>query len=151
MNEQALKERIKYIANSEGRIFNQVWRNLILERLLVRLSHSSYKNRFIFKGGLLLSHYIKLGRETKDVDFLLKELYAEMPRIEKSFREICRLDVGDGFLYKLHRIEPLRLEAASRFCYRLTFDLKFGNMKDRIQVDVASGDIVESKTKTLSV
>ena len=50
MNEQALKERIKYIARTEGRVFNQVWRILILERLLVRLSHSSYSEQFIFKG-----------------------------------------------------------------------------------------------------
>ena len=41
MNEQALKERIKYIASSESRKFNQVWRDLILERLLIRLARSS--------------------------------------------------------------------------------------------------------------
>ena len=69
MNEQALKERIKYIAHLEERVFNQVWRILILERLLIRLSHSSYSEQFIFKGGLLLSYYITLGRETKDADF----------------------------------------------------------------------------------
>ena len=51
MNEQALKERIKYIANLENRKFNQVWRDLILERLLIRLAHSSYNNQFVFKGG----------------------------------------------------------------------------------------------------
>ena len=48
MNEQALKERIKYIAQSEGKVFNQVWRILILERLLVRLSRSPYSEQFIF-------------------------------------------------------------------------------------------------------
>ena len=151
MNEQALKERIRYIAHSEGRVFNQVWRSLILERLLVRLSRSSYKNQFIFKGGLLLSHYIKLGRETKDVDFLLQESNVTLTRIEKAFQEIIRLDTGDGFSYTLYRIEPLRLEAASQFCYRLTFNLTFGKMKDRIQVDVAGGDIVEAKTKSLKL
>ena len=152
MNEQALKERIRYIANLEGRVFNQVWRSLILERLLVRLSLSPYKNQFIFKGGgSLLSHYIKLDRETKDVDFLLRESNVEMVRIEKSFQEICDLDAGDGFLYNLHKIEPLRLEAASQFCYRLTFNLKFGKMKDRIQVDVAGGDVVEAKAKSLKL
>ena len=151
MNEQALKERIRYIANSEGRIFNQIWCHLILERLLVRLSLSSYKNQFIFKGGLLLSYYIKLGRETKDVDFLLKESSAEMSDIKRAFQEICNLDVGDGFSYKFYRIEPLRLEISSRFCYRLSFDLNFGKMKDRTQVDVAGGDVVESKTKSLKL
>ena len=63
MNEQALKERIKYIARSEGRVFNQIWRILILERLLVRLSHSSYSEQFIFKGGLLLSYGVVAYKE----------------------------------------------------------------------------------------
>ncbi len=74
MNEQALKERIKYIANSENRKFNQVWRDLILERLLMRLARSSFNNQLIFKGGLLLSRYIKLGRETRDIDLQTTQL-----------------------------------------------------------------------------
>ena len=78
MNEQALKERIKYIANSENRKFNQVWRNLILERLLIRLARSSYNNQLIFKGGLLLSYYIKLGRETRDMDLQTIQLDNEI-------------------------------------------------------------------------
>ena len=73
MNEQALKDKIRHIAVREGRIFNHIWRDLTLERLLVRLSHSHYKNQFVFKGGLLLARYISLGRETKDADFLIKE------------------------------------------------------------------------------
>ena len=151
MNEQALKERIRYISKTEGRIFNQVWRSLTLERLLVRLSLSSYKNQFIFKGGLLLSHYIKLDRETKDVDFLLQESNIEIAHIEKAFQEICHLDVRDGFSYTLYKIEPLRLETTDRFCYRLSFNLTFRTMKDRIQVDVAGGDIVEAITKSLKL
>ncbi len=151
MNEQALKERIRHIANSDGRVFNQVWRSLTLERLLVRLSLSSYKKQFIFKGGLLLSHYITLGRETKDVDFLLQKSNTEINRIKKAFQEICCLDVEDGFSYTLYRIEPLRLETTVRFCYRFTFNLTFGKMKDRVQVDVAGGDVVEAKTKSLKL
>ena len=54
MNEQALKERLKNIAALEKRTFNDVWRDLILERLLVRISRSSRRENFIFKGGLLL-------------------------------------------------------------------------------------------------
>ena len=151
MNEQALKERIRHIARVEGRVFNQVWRSLTLERLLARLARSPYKNQFIFKGGLLLSHYIKLGRETKDVDFLLRESNAEIARIKKAFQEICYLDIKDDFLYSLYRVEPLRLETAGRFCYRFSFDLTFGTMKDRIQVDVAGGDVAEAKTKSLKL
>ena len=107
MNEQALKERIKYIAHSEGRVFNQVWRILILERLLVRLSHSPYSEQFIFKGGLLLSYYITLGRETKDADFTAKEQNINAFQIEKAFQEIVKVNVKDGFSYTLSGVTLL--------------------------------------------
>jgi hypothetical protein len=69
MNEQSLKDRLKKIAQKEKRTFNEVWRRLILERFLVRLSKSKYIDKFIFKGGLLLSHYLDIGRETHESIF----------------------------------------------------------------------------------
>ena len=91
MNEQTLKERIKYIAHLENRQFNQVWRSIILERLLIRLAYSAYNNQFIFKGGLLLSYYIKLGRETRDVDLQTTQLDMDSLKMEKIFRQICQV------------------------------------------------------------
>ncbi len=89
MNEQALKERLKTIANIERRTFNEVWRGMVLERLLVRISHSKHSKNFIFKGGLLLSYYLAIGRETKDADFLATELDANIPaNIENLVSEL---------------------------------------------------------------
>ena len=150
MNEQALKERIKYIARLEGRVFNQVWRILILERLLVRLSHSSYNEQFIFKGGLLLSYYITLGRETKDADFTTKEQNITISQIEKAFLEISQIDVKDGFSYTFSGVSLLTKDMGHT-CYRVSLDLKFGNMKDSIQLDIGIGDIVKSKTESLEL
>lgn len=39
----------------------------MLERFLARLSKSKYQDKFIFKGGLLLAHYLEIGRETMEV------------------------------------------------------------------------------------
>ena len=151
MNEQALKERIKYIARTEGRVFNQVWRILILERLLVRLSHSSYSEQFIFKGGLLLSYYITLGRETKDADFTTREQNLNTSQIEKAFQEIAQIDVKDGFSYTFSGIDLLPIKDMDHSCYRVTIGLKFGNMKDRIQLDIGVGDIVAPKKESLEL
>ena len=151
MNEQALKERIKYIARSEGRVFNQIWRNLILERLLVRLSHSSYSDQFIFKGGLLLSYYITLGRETKDADFTTREQNINISQIEKAFHEIAQIDVKDGFSYTFSDVDLLPEKERAHSCYRISLDLKFGNMRDRIQLDIGVGDIVEPKMESLEL
>ena len=151
MNEQALKERIKYIAHLKGRTFNQVWRTLILERLLVRLSHSRYCEQFIFKGGFLLSYYITLGRETKDADFTAREQNISTSTIKKAFQQIAQIDVKDGFSYTFLEVDLFSERDVDHPCHRVTLSLEFGNMKDRIQLDVGVGDIVKPKEESLEL
>ena len=151
MNEQALKERIKYIAHSEGQTFHQVWRILILERLLVRLSRSSYCEQFIFKGGLLLSYYITLGRETKDADFTAREQDISTSKIKKAFQQIAQIDVKDGFSYTFLEVDLFSERDVGHHCYRVKLSLGFGNMKDYIQLDIGVGDIVKPKEESLEL
>ena len=151
MNEQALKERIKYIANSENRNFNQVWRDLILERFLIRLARSSYSNQFIFKGGLLLSYYMKLGRETKDIDLQTTQLDMDISNVEQALKQICQVKINDGFLYTFFAIKELNMEHMDDPGYRVNLDLTFGTMRDRIQIDIAVGNVLEPKQESLQL
>jgi hypothetical protein len=48
MNEAALKARLKFIAQEKLKTFNEVWKQLLLERFLARLSRSTYREQFIF-------------------------------------------------------------------------------------------------------
>ena len=70
--EQSVKEKLKILAKEQETSFAQLWRNLILERFLTRLSQSPYRDKFILKGGTLLGKYIPIGRETKDLDFFIQ-------------------------------------------------------------------------------
>lgn len=63
--EKSLKSRLRALAKETGRDPADLWQNLILERFLVRLAQSSYRERFILKGAVLLSKYIELGRGNK--------------------------------------------------------------------------------------
>lgn len=107
MNEQALKARIKYLADSKNKTFNEVWHHLILERFLVRVARSRYADNFIFKGGLLLGRYIEIGRETKDVDFLTRMLDVEQKNIEKSLKAIAAVTTPDKFEFTFSNIQKL--------------------------------------------
>ena len=55
MNETALKERLKVIAKEKEITFNECWKQLLLDRLLARISKSQHADKLIFKGGFLLS------------------------------------------------------------------------------------------------
>ncbi len=54
-------------ALSAGRTTAEYLRLYALEGFLLRLAHSSHKNRFVLKGGVLLAAY-ELRRPTADVD-----------------------------------------------------------------------------------
>ncbi len=99
MNEAALKERLKTIATEKSTTLNKVWKQLLLERFLARLSVSLYQDKFIFKGGLLLAQYIAINRETIDIDFLMTKIKSEMQRITDVIKEIAAIDSEDGFSF----------------------------------------------------
>lgn len=87
MNEAALKARLKFIAKEKLKTFNEIWKQLLLERFLARLSRSMYREQFIFKGGLLLAQYIDLGRETTDIDFSMNKMKSEFSAIQHALRQ----------------------------------------------------------------
>jgi len=68
---ESIKENIKALAKERETTFAELRRNLILERLLTRLARSSYREKFVLKGGTLLAKYIYLGRETQDLEFFI--------------------------------------------------------------------------------
>lgn len=151
MNEQALKERIKAIAQLENRTFHEIWKLLVLERLLVRLARSKHHDKFVFKGGLLLSYYLFIGRETSDIDLLIQKMKAEMPIIKESFQDICESDLSDGFAMSFTKIVELNHLHMNYPGYRVSLNVGFGKIEDNIQVDIAVGDWVQPKQESLEL
>lgn len=151
MNEQALKDKIKLVANARGVDFQEVWKSLILERFLVRLANSSYRDKFIFKGGFLLAYYIRIERETMDIDLLARKLNTEMKNIEDAFIKICSINISDGFKISFSDISQLDHTHMNYAGYQVRLNVQFGKMKDRIQVDIGVGDAVEPNEKSFSL
>lgn len=151
INEQALKDRLQTIAKEKEIPFNACWKQLLLERFLVRLSLSSHVNKFIFKGGFLLSYMMKIGRETVDLDFLLTRMTAEVKALEKVFEEIVSIPSDDGFTFSFENIEILSQPHMEYPGYRTIFKASFAKMKDKIHVDVGIGDVVEPHNREIKL
>jgi predicted nucleotidyltransferase component of viral defense system len=151
INEQALKNRLQTIAKEREILFNSCWKQLLLERFLVRLSRSSHINKFIFKGGFLLSYMMKIGRETVDLDFLLIRMNAEVKGLQEVFEEIVSTPSEDGFAFSFEGIEILSQPHMEYPGYRTTLKVSFAKMKDKIHVDVGIGDIVEPQNKKIKL
>jgi hypothetical protein len=64
ISENAIKDRLKNVAREQGTTVTDLLKRLYLERFLARLAKSSDADKFIFKGGNLLSYFMEIGRET---------------------------------------------------------------------------------------
>ena len=151
MNEAALKERLHTIAKQKDITFNECWKQFLLERFLVRLAGSKFTKNFIFKGGLLLSYIIDIGRETVDLDFVLKNLSVEANELKATFETIAANKNDDGFTFVVEEIEKLAHLHMNYPGYRITVAAQFGTLKDKIHIDLGVGDVVEPELLTLNL
>lgn len=95
--EKSFKAKLRAIAKEKNRDPADLWQTLTLERFLVRLARSKYRDQFVLKGGILLSRYLEIGRETTDLDFLAKKISNHAFRGSQghfSPGKPCRLHVG---------------------------------------------------------
>jgi predicted nucleotidyltransferase component of viral defense system len=149
INEQALKDRLQTIARERNIHFNACWKQLLLERFLARLAGSIHSNKFIFKGGFLLSYLIEIGRETTDLDFLLTRMKAEESVLQDAFEQIISVHSADGFIFSFDSIELLNQPHMDYPGYRVILNTAFARMKDKVQVDIGVGDIVAPLTRKI--
>ncbi len=142
ISEQSLKDKLQTISKEDGIPFNACWKELLLERFLSRLASSPHSNKFIFKGGFLLSYLIEIGRETMDLDFLLTRITAEEETLHLIFDEITSLPSFDNFIFSFHSISLLTQPHMEYPGYRIILNASFGKMRDKVQIDIGVGDTV---------
>lgn len=147
--EQSIKERIKTIAKNQSRTFNDVWQEVVLERWLSRLAKSKYRKNFIFKGAMCLIRYINLQRETRDLDFLIKDLQANIEDIRKYFGEVSSLDLDDGFLFDALEVSLLTHTHMQYPGYSVSVCGHLGKTNTKIFIDVGVGDAVKPTEITM--
>ena len=85
-NAQSLNARARNFAVENNLSVQQVLQNYMFERFLERLSKSEYREKFIIKGGLLLSSIMGLNnRTTMDIDANITGMNFEKSAIEKIY------------------------------------------------------------------
>lgn len=141
--EKLIKEKIKALAKESEATFAELWRNLILERFLTRLALSSYKEKFILKGGTLLAKYIYIGRETQDLDFFIQKLSNTEQSLRTVLQVICDIDANDGFSFEVAKIKTLNHSQLAYTGAEIILQVIFGATKTVMRMDLGFGDLVE--------
>lgn len=141
--EQSIKEKLKILARERESTFAELWRNLLLERFLVRLAYSPYKDNFVLKGGTLLAKYIHIGRETQDLDFFIQKISNTEHSLKKVLKAICSIDANDSFSFELLKIKILEHTQLAYSGSEITLQALFGATKTVVRLDLGFGDRVE--------
>lgn len=143
--ETSIKAHLRNIERATKVNFNVLLESLFLERFLVRVATSVHRDKLIFKGGLCLDQYLELGRETRDIDFLLHETEGGSSDVRELMDEIAADRREDGFQFSNVQVETHAIGRKSNPGCRLTLAGKLGNIKQKTIVDVGVGDVVRPR------
>lgn len=142
--EKSFKAKLRAIAKEKNRDPADLWQTLTLERFLVRLAKSEYREHFVLKGGILLSKYIEIGRETTDLDFLARNINNEVNALKIVFEKITSIDLQDGFLFKEIKASELTHPHMGYPGVEVGMMAYFGKTRFKVAIDIGFGDIVDS-------
>jgi predicted nucleotidyltransferase component of viral defense system len=139
----SVRQRLLNLAKSRGEEFQATLTRYALERLLYRLSLSSYRDVFLLKGAMLFSAWTGVPhRPTWDVDFLGRG-EPDIARLEAVFSEIGQVEVEDDGLEFDAAVRGERIREDQRYGgIRLHTRARLGNARISLQIDVGFGDAV---------
>ena len=138
----SLKAKIRNIAKQKNIPAQVILQNYMFERLLVRLSASEYKEKFVLKGGMLVAAIVGLdNRATMDMDTTLKNLPLTPEAIRSALETVCGIAYDDGVSFEIGTISPIR-EDDIYGGYRVMLNARFDTMITPLSIDVSTGDAI---------
>lgn len=137
----SVKQRLLNMARAQQRSFDILLVRFALERLLLRLSKSAYRENYILKGGMLITQWLDHdNRETRDADFLgFGPVDAET--IKLIFAEIMEIASDDGLDFDTAALTATAIrEGAEYGGIRLNTNAYLERTRIPITLDIAFGD-----------
>lgn len=137
----SVRQRLLNLARAQGQLFDVVLVAFGLERLLYRLSQSSYRDRFVLKGGLLVTLWTAdTGRFTRDIDFLAFGPDDE-ENLRTAFAEILAVEANDGLVFDAANLTAVPIREDQVYGgMRLRTTAHLGSTRITVTIDLGFGD-----------
>lgn len=117
----------------------------MLERLLERISISKYNEKFILKGGMLISALVGVDmRATMDMDATIKDLPLKSEVLESIMLEIISIDLQDEVTFKIKNTKDIR-ENDEYGGYKISLEANLDGIKVPLKIDITTGDKITPK------
>lgn len=138
----SLKGRINNYAKKNGIAAQVVLQNYMFERFLERLSRSEYQQKFVIKGGMLVTAIVGIDtRATMDLDTTLRNLSLTETQIQTTITAICTVPVDDEVTFQIVSIEPIRKDDIYGG-YRVRLDAVYDTVLTPLSIDISTGDVI---------
>ncbi len=140
----SIRARLLNHAKKLGLEYNRVLERYALERYLYRLSKSTYADRFVLKGALLMLVWLgEAIRPTRDADLLG---YGDLDKtaLKQIFQEICSIAVEpDAIAFQPDTVKVEDIRKNDPYGgRRVTLKSRLGNARIGVQADVGIGDVI---------
>lgn len=144
-NRDSLKAKVSNLSKKTSIPNKYLIQNFMFEALLKRISISKYKDKFIIKGGLLLSSIFGVDlRSTMDLDTTIKGLSLDRETITKAIKEIINIDLDDNIKLEIENIKDIREEDLYQG-FEVNLKAEFDRLKTNLMIDITTGDVITYK------
>ena len=145
-NRDSLKAKVSNLSKKTSIPSKYLIQNFMFEALLKRISMSKYKDKFIIKGGLLLSSIfgVNLRSTMDDLDTTVKGLTLNRASITKVINEIISIDINDNINFEIENIKDIREEELYSG-FEVNLKAEFDGVKTNLMIDVTTGDVITYK------
>lgn len=144
-NPKSIHAKLLNIAQETKGDFQDLLNRYGAESFLARLARSPFAERFIFKGGFLLTYLIHTERKTQDLDFSIRQISNKVDEAANVISEILAIAVDDGLIWQPLESAALNHPAMDYPGVRIKCPFTLGKARGLLRMDLALGDSVEAR------
>lgn len=138
----SFKAKINNYAKSKHIPAQVVLQNVMFERFLERLSKSEYRDKFVIKGGMLISALVGLDtRMTMDLDTTLRKLSLTEEQVKKAIQDLCGINLDDEVSFQIKSVASIRKDDLYGG-YRVRLNAIYETITTPLSIDVSTGDVI---------
>lgn len=137
-----IKEEITNLVRTHSLSETTATTLFFLERILARLAVSPYRDKFIIKGGFLLTSELGITtRFTKDLDMQAQKVAVTLENIRQIFLILCAMDNKDDVQFMYRGAKEIR-KIEKYEGYRITLQGRYADLQQHFHLDIATGDVM---------
>ena len=142
LTSEQVKGRIRNVAkqnNTDARILMRLY---MMERFLERVSVSQYKDKFVIKGGMLVTAMVGVAlRTTMDIDTTIKNHDLSEEEAKHIVNEIAQINIDDGVTFEIKDMSTI-MDNMEYPGIRFTMNAIMEKLITPMKIDISTGDVI---------